>query len=103
MNRQLIGDESWMPCGSVESPSDWDLFEPRKRALEESSRTRKRKREGTFSEGPESGGTVATSHTIGPGEVSETMTAKDSHEPSDLLTGRPSAEQSYEPYRVGSH
>jgi hypothetical protein len=93
LNRQLIGDESWMPCGAVESPGDWDLFEPRKKVLDETNGVKKRKREGTLSEGPESGGTGATSHTIGSGDVSEATTAKETHEPSSaLLTARPSTE-----------
>lgn len=29
LNRQLLGDEAWMPLSVVESPDDWDLFEPR--------------------------------------------------------------------------
>jgi hypothetical protein len=29
LNRQLLGDEGWMPLSIVESPDDWDLFEPR--------------------------------------------------------------------------
>ena len=29
LNRQLLGDEGWMPLSVVESPDDWDLFEPR--------------------------------------------------------------------------
>jgi hypothetical protein len=29
LNRQLLGDEGWMPLSVVEGPDDWDLFEPR--------------------------------------------------------------------------
>ncbi|KKY13451.1 hypothetical protein UCRPC4_g06971 [Phaeomoniella chlamydospora] len=29
LHRQLIGDEAWIPCETVETPEDWDLFEPR--------------------------------------------------------------------------
>ena len=42
LHRQLIGDESWMPCSAVETKDDWDLFEPRPRPAEEQSKKRKR-------------------------------------------------------------
>ncbi len=42
LHRQLIGDESWMPCSAVETKGDWDLFEPRPKAAEEQSKKRKR-------------------------------------------------------------
>lgn len=29
LNRQLTGDASWIPAGEVETPEDWELFEPR--------------------------------------------------------------------------
>ena len=41
LHRQLIGDESWMPCGAVETKDDWDLFQPKPKS-EEQSRKRKR-------------------------------------------------------------
>ncbi|ETN38120.1 uncharacterized protein HMPREF1541_07744 [Cyphellophora europaea CBS 101466] len=34
LQEKLMGDESWMPSGRVETPEDWDLFEPRTRATE---------------------------------------------------------------------
>jgi hypothetical protein len=92
LNRQLIGDESWMPCGAVESPNDWDLFEPRKKPFEETNGVKKRKREGTSSEGLESSRTEAADHVLGSGEMKET-TEKEVSEPSALLTGRSSAER----------
>lgn len=42
LHRQLIGDENWMPCKSIETADDWDLFEPRPRAVEEQRNKRKR-------------------------------------------------------------
>ena len=43
LNRQFIGDESWMPCAGVESNQDWDLFEPQAHpTAEQSGRKRKR-------------------------------------------------------------
>lgn len=44
LNRQLVGDASWIPAGEVESPGDWDLFEPRTQSAQKQS-TRKRKRQ----------------------------------------------------------
>ena len=43
LNRQLIGDESWIPCEAVESPDDWNLFEPAKRAPRAWNGTKRRK------------------------------------------------------------
>ncbi len=43
LNRQLTGDTSWIPAGEVESPQDWELFEPRnQRGQRQPSRKRKR-------------------------------------------------------------
>jgi hypothetical protein len=93
LNRQLIGDESWMPCGAVESPDDWDLFEPRKKPLQEPNGVKKRKREGTSPEDLEGGRTAAMDQPIEAGEVTEATTEKDVHEPSSApLTGCASAE-----------
>lgn len=93
LNRQLIGDESWMPCGAVESPNDWDLFEPRKKPFQEPNGVKKRKREGTSSEALEGGGTEAMDQAIEAGEMTEATTEKAVHEPSSaLITGRASAE-----------
>ncbi|KAL2419720.1 hypothetical protein ABEF95_005922 [Exophiala dermatitidis] len=44
LNRVFMGDESWIPLGAVEGPDDWDMFEPRPRALSENA-NKKRKRE----------------------------------------------------------
>jgi hypothetical protein len=93
LNRQLIGDESWMPCGAVESPNDWDLFGPQKKPFEVTNGVKKRKREGTSSEGLESNRTEVADHALGSGEMKETTTEKEVNEPSALLTGRPSAER----------
>ncbi|RMZ84200.1 hypothetical protein DV738_g621, partial [Chaetothyriales sp. CBS 135597] len=41
LHRQLIGDENWVPCGAVETPDDWDLFEPRYPSSAEQSKKRK--------------------------------------------------------------
>ena len=93
LNRQLIGDESWMPCGAVESPNDWDLFEPRKKPLQEPNGVKKRKREGTSSEALEAGRTEVMGQAIEAGEMTEATTGTDVHEPSSvLLTGRASGE-----------
>jgi hypothetical protein len=93
LNRQLIGDESWMPCEAVESANDWDLFEPRKKPFEDTNGVKKRKREGTSSEVPSSGGAVVVDHAVDSGEMTEAMAEKEVHEPSSaLLTGRPSTE-----------
>ena len=93
LNRQLIGDESWMPCGAVESTSDWNLFEPRKKPLQETNGVKKRKRECTSSEVLESGGTEVIIHAVETAEMTEAATEKEVYEPSSaLLTGRPSAE-----------
>lgn len=44
LNRQLIGDAPWIPAGQVESPNDWELFEPRnKGAPKKPSQKRKRR------------------------------------------------------------
>lgn len=93
MNRQLIGDESWMPCGVVESPNDWDLFEPRKKPLEETNGMKKRKREGASPDSVERGGAAVTDHADGRGEMAETMAQKEHGRPSSpSLTGPASAE-----------
>ncbi|KPI37251.1 uncharacterized protein AB675_1492 [Cyphellophora attinorum] len=42
LQRQLIGDESWIPLEKVETPDDWDLFEPKPRQAAETSLKRKR-------------------------------------------------------------
>ena len=82
-----------MPCGAVESPNDWDLFEPRKKPFQEANGVKKRKREGTSSEALEGGRTEAMDQAIEAGEMTEATTGKDVHEPSSaLLTGRASAE-----------
>lgn len=45
LNRKLTGDASWIPAGKVESPEDWELFEPRHRwEARQPSRKRKRHR-----------------------------------------------------------
>jgi hypothetical protein len=44
LNRQFIGDRSWMPCEAVESVDDWDIFGPKPKPLEQKD-GRKRKRE----------------------------------------------------------
>jgi hypothetical protein len=41
LNRQLLGDEAWMPLSVVESPDDWDIFEPRPENTGHASKTRK--------------------------------------------------------------
>ena len=88
LNRQLIGDESWMPCGAVETPSDWDLFEPRKKPFDETNGIRKRKREVL-----ENGGIRAIGHTVDTGGMTAATTEHEVYEPSSsFLTGRPSAE-----------
>lgn len=81
MNRQLIGDESWVPCGAVESANDWDLFEPSKKPFEEINGVKKRKREDTSSEVLESGETEVVHHAIELGKVTETTIPKQVHEP----------------------
>ena len=60
LNRQLIGDASWLPAGQVESPNDWELFEPRKtNAQQKPSQKRKRREDegpgknGNFTRDPE--------------------------------------------------
>jgi RXT2-like, N-terminal len=45
LNRQLTGDASWIPAGEVESPEDWDLFEPKSQGGQKQL-SRKRKRPG---------------------------------------------------------
>jgi hypothetical protein len=42
LHAQLIGDEAWVPLGSVETPDDWDLFEPKPKQAEQRSKKRKR-------------------------------------------------------------
>jgi hypothetical protein len=42
LHAQLIGDEAWVPLGSVETPEDWDLFEPKSKQTEQRSKKRKR-------------------------------------------------------------
>ena len=49
LNRQLIGDISWIPCEAVESADDWNIFEPKKSQLE-SVGSKKRKRDDNASE-----------------------------------------------------
>ncbi len=44
LNRQLTGDASWIPAGAVESPDDWELFEPRNQGVHRQL-LRKRKRQ----------------------------------------------------------
>ena len=44
LNRQFMGDEPWMPCGSIEGLEDWDMFEPKPR-LPTQQAGKKRKRE----------------------------------------------------------
>lgn len=41
-----MGDESWMPLGSVEAPEDWDMFEPKPKHSSEQHASKKRKRNG---------------------------------------------------------
>ena len=51
LNRQLIGDASWIPAGEVESPDDWKLFEPRNQGgYRQPSRKRKRRTDGHHSQ-----------------------------------------------------
>lgn len=46
LSRQLIGDAIWIPAGEVETPNDWELFEPSKQSARgQPSRKRKRKGE----------------------------------------------------------
>ena len=105
LNRQLIGDECWIPCGAVESASDWDLFEPRKKPVEETNGIRKRKREGTSLEVLENGGTNAIGHPVETDGMTAATTEREAEEPSSaLLTGRPSAESAKdEPMRDAGH
>lgn len=42
LHRQLVGDEPWMPLERIETPDDWDLFEPKPKTVEDSSKKRKR-------------------------------------------------------------
>jgi hypothetical protein len=86
LNRQLIGDESWMPCGAVESASDWNLFEPRKRSFEETNGVRKRKRESTLAEVVKNGGTKVTDHTVETGQMTSARTEKEVHGHSSALS-----------------
>ncbi|KIW52392.1 hypothetical protein PV05_08032 [Exophiala xenobiotica] len=44
LNRQFMGDEPWMPCGSIEGLEDWDMFEPKPRFPTQQA-GKKRKRE----------------------------------------------------------
>lgn len=41
LNRQLLGDEAWMPLSIVENSDDWDLFEPRPASTEHANKRRK--------------------------------------------------------------
>ena len=41
--RKMLGDATWIPAGHVETPDDWNLFEPRARGVERPG-ARKRKR-----------------------------------------------------------
>lgn len=50
LQMKLIGDESWMPLGRIETKDDWDLFEP-KPPPPESSKKRKRGEEGPTQNG----------------------------------------------------
>jgi hypothetical protein len=50
LNRQLTGDASWIPAGKVESPEDWELFEPKDRGGRRQP-SRKRKRPGAEHQG----------------------------------------------------
>ena len=43
LNRKLTGDAPWIPAGHVESPEDWELFEPRNSGTQKQP-SRKRKR-----------------------------------------------------------
>ena len=54
LHRQLIGDEPWVPLELVESPADWDLFEPRRSDVgndHDSGQGKKRKRDEDAQEG----------------------------------------------------
>ena len=105
LNRQLVGDESWMPCGAVESAADWDLFEPRKKPVEETNGVRKRKREGIPLEVLENGGTNAVGHVVKTDGIMAAATEREAEETSSaLLTGHPSAESAQdEPMRDAGH
>src|SRR2546423_3949799 len=93
LNRQLIGDESWMPCGAVESAHDWDLFEPKKKPLQEMNGTKKRKREDTPAEVLESGRIEVNNSVVEVGKMTEGVAEREAPKASSaLLTGRPSAE-----------
>ncbi|EXJ82065.1 hypothetical protein A1O1_08134 [Capronia coronata CBS 617.96] len=45
LNRHFMGDESWMPLGSIEVPEDWDMFEPKPKLPSEQPANKRRKRE----------------------------------------------------------
>lgn len=42
LSRQFMGDEPWMPLGSLEANDEWDLFEPKPVDLLPASKKRKR-------------------------------------------------------------
>lgn len=45
LNRQFLGDEPWVSCGSVETNEDWDMFEPKSAKATAPQVSKKRKRD----------------------------------------------------------
>ncbi|KAF7505729.1 hypothetical protein GJ744_000495 [Endocarpon pusillum] len=45
LNRQLTGDASWIPAGALESPDDWELFEPRNQRVHRQSLGKRKRQE----------------------------------------------------------
>ena len=76
------GDEVWIPGEKVETPNDWDLFEPKPRIATESSL--KRKRGGT---GPKQNGNDPHEQTTNPAHSEPVATNDGSSEHSIKLDG----------------
>ena len=95
LNRQLMGDATWAPCGAVESLEDWDLFEPSKKIEQSVTGGKKRKREqATESNTMESEAIDITDHAGGPVKLSDAALDQEVTEPSlASLTDRPTVEE----------
>lgn len=91
LNRQFIGDESWMPCGAVESANDWELFEPRKKPVLANG-YKKRKIKGHSLDPRGVNGADAVDHANATNGIIQVVTEQEAVEPSSaLLTGHPDA------------
>ena len=94
LNRQLMGDATWMPCGAVESPEDWDMFEPSKKIDQSVNGGKKRKREqATESNTTEAEAIDIIHHVVGPVKLSDAPLDQEVTEPSlASLTDQPTVE-----------